>query len=58
MPKVGGGTEDGLGTPGHAAHDGGNSIWGWWEEDNGYLARDSESFRNIAYIVANGQAWN
>lgn len=58
VPKVGGGTEDGLGTPGHAAHDGGNSIWGWWEEDNGYLARDSESFRNIAYIVANGQAWN
>ena len=58
VPKVGGGTEDGLGTPGHAAHDGGNSIWGWWEEGNGYLARDSESFRNIAYIVANGQAWN
>ncbi|WP_338372025.1 alpha/beta hydrolase, partial [Enterococcus faecium] len=24
VPKVGGGTEDGLGTPGHAAHDGGN----------------------------------
>ncbi|MFK3676816.1 alpha/beta hydrolase [Microbacterium sp. NPDC090218] len=57
VPKVGGGTEDGRGTPGHASHDGGNSIWGWWEKDNGYLARDSESFRNIAYIVANGEPW-
>lgn len=44
-----------AGTPGHAAHDGGNSLWGWWEQDNGYLSRDSESFRNIAYIVANGE---
>lgn len=55
VPKLDGGTENGLGTPGHASHDGGNSIWGWWEEDNGYLARDSESFRNIANIVANGE---
>lgn len=55
VPSLNGGTEVGLGTPGHAAHDGGNSVWGWWEEDNGYLARDSESFRNIANIVANGE---
>ncbi|MDF2562007.1 MAG: hypothetical protein K0R99_3453 [Microbacterium sp.] len=55
VPRLDGGTENGLGTPGHASHDGGNSIWGWWEEDNGYLARDSESFRNIANIVANGE---
>jgi hypothetical protein len=55
VPKLDGGTEDGVGTPGHASHDGGNSIWGWWEKDNGYLARDSESFRNIANIVANGE---
>ncbi|MGW9158919.1 alpha/beta hydrolase [Microbacterium sp. NPDC055665] len=55
VPKLDGGTENGLGTPGHASHDGGNSVWGWWEEDNGYLARDSESFRNIANIVANGE---
>lgn len=58
VPSLSGGTEDGLGTPGHAAHDGGNSLWGWWEEDNGYLARDSESFRNIANIVANGEPLN
>ncbi|WP_309102954.1 alpha/beta hydrolase [Microbacterium sp.] len=58
VPSLNGGTEDGLGTPGHAAHDGGNSLWGWWEEDNGYLARDSESFRNIANIVANGEPLN
>jgi len=55
VPSLNGGSEAGLGTPGHAAHDGGNSVWGWWEEDNGYLARDSESFRNIANIVANGE---
>jgi len=55
VPKLDGGTENGLGTPGHASHDGGNTIWGWWEQDNGYLARDSESFRNIANIVANGE---
>ncbi|WP_168429441.1 MULTISPECIES: alpha/beta hydrolase [unclassified Microbacterium] len=55
VPRLDGGTENGLGTPGHASHDGGNSVWGWWEEDNGYLARDSESFRNIANIVANGE---
>ena len=44
-----------LRTPGHAAHDGGNSVWGWWEKGNGYLSRDSESFRNIATIVARGE---
>lgn len=55
VPSLDGGTEVGLGTPGHAAHDGGNSVWGWWEQDNGYLSRDSESFRNIANIVANGE---
>lgn len=53
VPKVGGGTEEALGTPGHAAHDGANTFWGWWEKDNGYLSADSESFRNIANIVAN-----
>lgn len=55
VPSLSGGTETGLGTPGHASHDGGNTVWGWWEEGNGYLARDSESFRNIANIVANGR---
>lgn len=55
VPSIDGGTEYGLGTPGHGAHDGGNSVWGWWEEDNGYLSRDSESFRNIAHIVATGE---
>lgn len=54
-PALDGGDESVLSTPGHASHDGGNSIWGWWEQDNGYLARDSESFRNIANIVANGE---
>lgn len=52
-PSLSGAPEAVAGTPGHAAHDGGNGIWGWWEEDNGYLARDSESFRTIASIVAN-----
>ncbi|WP_022889408.1 alpha/beta hydrolase [Agromyces italicus] len=56
VPALNGGTEYGLGTPGHAAHDGGNApAWGWWEQDNGYLSRDSESFRNIANVVANGE---
>lgn len=54
----GGGIQSVEGTPGHAAHDGGNSFWGWWEDDNGYLSRDSESFRNIANIVANGEPIN
>ncbi|WP_312676580.1 alpha/beta hydrolase [Microbacterium sp.] len=54
-PTLSGGSETVLGTPGHAAHDGGNSVWGWWESDNGYLSRDSESFRNIASIVAKGE---
>lgn len=54
-PSLQGVPEGVAGTPGHAAHDGGNSFWGWWEEDNGYLSRDSESFRNIANIVANGE---
>jgi len=55
VPSLGGGTEMAVGTPGHAAHDGGNTVWGWWEAGNGYLSRDSESFRNIANIVANGE---
>lgn len=54
-PSLQGTPEPVAGTPGHAAHDGGNTLWGWWEQDNGYLSRDSESFRNIAYIVANGE---
>lgn len=54
-PSLSGGTEQVLRTPGHAAHDGGNSVWGWWEKGNGYLSRDSESFRNIATIVARGE---
>lgn len=55
VPSLSGGREEAAGTPGHAAHDGGNTFWGWWEEGNGYLSRDSESFRNIASIVANGE---
>ena len=54
-PSLRGTPEDVARTPGHAAHDGGNTIWGWWEEDNGYLSRDAESFRNIANIVAKGE---
>ncbi|WP_127819441.1 alpha/beta hydrolase [Microbacterium sp. CPCC 204701] len=54
-PSLQGTQEPVAGTPGHASHDGGNTVWGWWEQDNGYLSRDSESFRNIAYIVANGE---
>lgn len=54
-PSLQGSPEPVAGTPGHASHDGGNTLWGWWEEDNGYLSRDSESFRNIASIVANGE---
>jgi hypothetical protein len=54
-PSLQGTPEPVAGTPGHASHDGGNTFWGWWEEDNGYLSRDSESFRNIANIVANGE---
>ncbi|HYP73278.1 MAG TPA: alpha/beta hydrolase, partial [Microbacterium sp.] len=54
-PSLSGTPEDVAGTPGHAAHDGGNSFWGWWETGNGYLSRDAESFRNIANIVANGE---
>ncbi|MGA7147727.1 MAG: alpha/beta hydrolase [Microbacterium sp.] len=54
-PSLQGTPEPVVGTPGHASHDGGNTFWGWWEEDNGYLSRDSESFRNIANIVANGE---
>lgn len=54
-PSLLGVPEDVAGTPGHASHDGGNSVWGWWEKKNGYLSRDSESFRNIANIVANGK---
>lgn len=55
VPALGGGTEEALGTPGHASHDGGNTVFGWWEKDNGYLSRDAESFRNVANIVANGE---
>lgn len=55
VPSLGGGTEMAVGTPGHAAHDGGNTVWGWWEAGNGYLSRDSESFRNIANILATGE---
>ncbi|MGV8883280.1 MAG: alpha/beta hydrolase [Rhodoglobus sp.] len=55
VPSIDGGTEYGVGTPGHGAHDGGNGVWGWWEEDNGYLSRDSEAFRNIAHIVGTGE---
>lgn len=55
-PSLGGGTEEVAGTPGHAAHDGGNSFFGWWEKGNGYLSVGSESFRNIASIVATGEA--
>ena len=55
VPSIDGGTEYAVGTPGHGARDGGNGVWGWWEEDNGYISRDSESFRNIAYIVATGE---
>jgi hypothetical protein len=55
VPSLGGGTEMAVGTPGHAAHDGGNTVWGWWEAGNGYLSRDSESFRNIANIIATGE---
>ena len=54
-PSLQGSPESVHGTPGHASHDGGNTFWGWWEKDNGYLSRDSESFRNIANIVANGE---
>jgi hypothetical protein len=54
-PSLQGSPEPVVGTPGHASHDGGNTLWGWWEKDNGYLSRDSESFRNIAHIVANGE---
>jgi hypothetical protein len=54
-PSLQGSPEPVAGTPGHASHDGGNTLWGWWEEGNGYLSRDSESFRNIASIVANGE---
>lgn len=57
-PSLSGNPESVAGTPGHASHDGGNSLWGWWEEDNGYLSRDSESFRNIASIVARGEVLN
>lgn len=42
-------------TPGHGTHDGGNSIWGWWEEDNGYLSPGTESFYNIGEIILNGE---
>ena len=55
MPALGGGIEEAVGTPGHASHDGGTTVFGWWEKDNGYLSRDAESFRNIANIVANGE---
>ncbi|MBQ3357344.1 MAG: hypothetical protein IJG47_00420 [Microbacterium sp.] len=58
VPSLGGGTEMAVGTPGHAAHDGGNTVWGWWEAGNGYLSRDSESFRNIANIIATGEPIN
>lgn len=54
-PSLQGTPESVAETPGHASHDGGNTLWGWWEQDNGYLSRDSESFRNIANIVANGE---
>ncbi|MGK3954415.1 alpha/beta hydrolase, partial [Microbacterium sp. I2] len=54
-PSLEGTPEPVAGTPGHASHDGGNTLWGWWEQDNGYLSPDSESFRNIANIVANGE---
>ena len=54
-PSLQGTPEPVVGTPGHASHDGGNSLWGWWEQDNGYLSPDSESFRSIANIVANGE---
>lgn len=54
-PSLQGVPEPVAGTPGHAAHDGGSTVWGWWERDNGYLARDTESFRTIANIVANGE---
>jgi hypothetical protein len=55
-PSLGGTPEPVHGTPGHASHDGGNGwLGGWWEKGNGYLSRDSESFRNIANIVANGE---
>ncbi len=55
VPSLNGATEEALGTPGHASHDGGNTVFGWWEKDNGYLSRDAESFRNVANIVANGE---
>lgn len=48
-----------VATPGHASHDGANSMpWESGQKDNGYLTRDSEAFRNLASIVATGEALN
>lgn len=45
-----------VATPGHASHDGANSFpWEGGQKDNGYLTLDSESFRNLANIVATGE---
>jgi len=58
VPDLYGGTEYGLETPGHATHDGANGpgpLGEWWAKDNGYLSRDTESFRNIAHIIATGE---
>ena len=48
-----------VATPGHASHDGANSMpWESGQKDNGYLTRDSEAFRNLASTVATGEAFN
>lgn len=48
-----------VATPGHAAHDGANiPVLQSGEKDNGYLARNSESLRNLANIVAKGEPIN
>lgn len=48
-----------VATPGHASHDGANSMpWESGQKDNGYLTLDSEAFRNLANIVATGEPFN
>lgn len=44
-----------IATPGHAAHEGANSLW--WDADDapgGYLLDGSESFYNVQQIIATG----
>ncbi|MFE6735884.1 alpha/beta hydrolase [Microbacterium sp. NPDC057650] len=55
----GAGEEWAVETPGHASHSGGgNTGLESWQKDNGYLSEGTESFRNVARIVATGEPVN